>query len=309
MQFEPWMLVPIAVAAAALLAWLLSRGSEPEDDEGGVSVVGSEGDQESEGSGAGEEESGAYSGEDLETKKSRLIQDIVDSVQFIVTEKVSDTPLPGADKRPTKIPTGNLRVRPMHGFGDFPQLLPRSYGLDDDQFYGRLAQRSLLVREYYQYYGDAANALIMLVDVSGSMDEYGRASWAKELVERLLERCLGLKATLHLVTFARTVRSTHRASNPEEANALCGALDSILYPDGGTDVERALRHATELVEQEQFTEAKILLVTDGTDGVDPGYFEARLKETNCHLHTVCIAGENHSLKSISEQYDHLEMKE
>jgi uncharacterized protein with von Willebrand factor type A (vWA) domain len=245
---------------------------------------------------------------DNQRKQSELLEKIVASIQFSTTEIVSEEPIAGTEPERSSIPTSSYNVRPINSMDEFAMLLPSSQLLDDDQFYGQLAAKNLLVGEFQVYRGNAKKVLVALFDGSGSMEHHGRVQWAKSLCQRLIERCLSLNAELILIVFTREVRETHRIIDEASARKVLSRLDNILFPDGGTSIDTAIFAGCDLVEAGKFNEARALLVTDGEDDqIDVNAVKKRLTETNIALHTVCIANDRPDLSSISNRYNQLGM--
>lgn len=307
-----WLVYLAAAAAAAAIALLLAKRKADRDGSLAKSRrndTGKKGSGEDPSTGDGGFEDHERRIRDLRLRKNDLIRRLVDSIRFIETEKVSDTPTPGSEARESLFPVRDISMRPMRGIQEWRRMSPTTQLLPDDQFYAGLAVNSHLVKEYREYVGKAANALIAVVDASGSMEQFGRVEWAMSLVDQLIDRCVKIGAEMVLIVYSDSVKEVDEVTDKESADTLRRRLRKALNPVGGTDINRALSKAFRVIKEKGFTESKVLLVTDGTAGVDGETAVKRLRELNCTLHTVCIGGDLENLRKISDRYDSLEMNE
>ena len=304
-----------ALAAAAALAWRfwkkIRRNQEEEQQRqpgnfSGKHEGGNGFEEESEHSGPGQQERERRAKE-YWARKNELLQSIVRSIEFSTREVVSDIQIPGTLPRQSIVPTSNFNVRPMKGVGEFSSLLPSGHLFDDDQFYGRIAANSLLVAEYQEYYGNARRVLFAAFDGSGSMEKYGRVEWAIGLCEAIIERCVEQQAEFYLVVYSGVIKGVYRVHDRASAAALKGKLREVLHPDGGTDINLALNTIFDMIGSGKFSEARGLLVTDGTESVDEEQILHRRNSEKVFLHTVSIAGERDDLRRISNKFDQLAM--
>ncbi|NTW13606.1 MAG: VWA domain-containing protein [Candidatus Moranbacteria bacterium] len=306
-----WLVYLAAAAAAAAIGWLLAKRKAKRDGPSSEYPPNGTGENGPGGDLSGGEE-GEYRNKrsgDLRLRKNELIRRLVDSIRFVETERVSDVPIPGSEPRESMYPVRDISMRPMRGIQEWRRMSPTAQLLPDEQFYAGLAVNSHLVKEYRQYVGKAANALIAVVDASGSMEEFGRVEWAISLVDQLIGRCVKIGAEMILIVYTDTIREVSEVTDQQSADKLRGRLARALHPLGGTDINHALAEAFRIAEEKGFGESKILLVTDGTAGVNGKMVSGRLKELNCTLHTVCIGGDLEDLRKLSSQYDSLEMNE
>ncbi|MCK4826000.1 hypothetical protein KA005_60185, partial [bacterium] len=92
-----------------------------------------------------------------------------------------------------------------------------------------------------------------------------------------------------------------------EQNVISKVIDIAEYwLSGGTDFEKPLSAALELIEKTEFTQADIVFVTDGYCGVSEEWlkdFLARKKEKEARIHTVLvdISDSNETVDSFSDQ--------
>lgn len=296
------MLIPlIAAGTIALATWLLyqllKKNKKSSERKGFMSS----------GAKAKDNESGRGNYEDEQSRRKALIDVIVKSVEFAAKEMVTNKRMKGLRSRKSLVPNSNYNVRPIGNLNEFVSLLPQGHLMDDDHFYAKLASKKLMVGEFVEYYGKAKNTLIAALDASGSMEHYRRYEWAVGLVDRLIQRSIDLDAEIFLVVFTDYIRNVYHAHDKKTAEELRKNLPKILVPNGGTNINLALSKVFEIVAEGNFTEARVLLVTDGTEGVDEKMIAKEIEENNIFLHTVCIAGERKDLKKISNKYDRLGM--
>lgn len=296
----PLLLAGLAMAALGLfLYWKLTKG---EGENSSSSFFGS-GDSES----GSDQSQNQNKLREERSRRNNLIDRLVDSIKFASREMVTQNQVQGSRPRKSIVPTGNYNVRPLRGVAEFASLLPSSHMLDDNHFYAQLATNKLMVGEFIEYHGKAHNTLVVAVDGSGSMENSGRVQWSMGLVERLIDRCIEIGAEMFFVVFSDYIRGSYHVFDKKSAEEIRGRLGSVLSPRGGTDINITLKKIFEIVDEGKFAEARILLVTDGTEGVDEENILKELSKRKIFLHTVCIAGEREDLKRISSEYDRLGM--
>ena len=126
----------------------------------------------------------------------------------------------------------------------------------------------------------------------------------------MVDRCILENADYVLVLFDYSVEPDRQyiAHGNDELKKLRGRLSRIIYGNGGTDIDNALQEAIKFLDEGDFDDKRIILVTDGDDCVNID-LRSDLDEQKVNLHTVCIANENYDLRSISDRYDVLKEKE
>ena len=138
-----------------------------------------------------------------------------------------------------------------------------------------------------------------------SMQEHNRIRWAIRLNERLIDRCSKEDAAYVLLPFSGAPESPRTARNEPERGELRRGLTRVLgLSPTGTNIDAALAAALSHLEEQEYDEIRILLVTDGTEGVS-GLTVERLKKSGAFLHTVVINPQHDMLQSISNRYDEL----
>lgn len=240
-------------------------------------------------------------------RRNELLERVVHAVDFSTRELVTDTPQSGTQPRTSLTPTSYYNVRPIQSLSEIRSILPSGYILDDDQFYPKVINHQILVGEFQEFFGKAKKALVAMIDCSGSMREHGRSEWAFGLCDSLIDKCIRVQAEMILITFYDKIRGSYHVHNMETADKIRSQLSQILHPDGDTSIDLALETGLEVIKKEKFSEARMLLVTDGTQTVDVAEYGPRLRKGKIHLHTVCIAGDLKELEEISNRYDLLVM--
>ena len=89
-------------------------------------------------------------------------------------------------------------------------------------------------------------------------------------------------------------------------------IDSNLQAGGGTNINNAIMYEFERIESENKEldveqSAQIVLITDGTEGVDVDVIGQKLKENKVTLHTVILGTSNKQLKSVSSRFHFLDV--
>lgn len=243
-----------------------------------------------------------------------LIQKIVNSVRFASAHAVIRQEVVGHREEPSMTPADDVRVRQMRGIGELPRVLPQTHGLDDEVYYGMVARSQLPVTEHIKrvgivedIIGEATNVLLVMVDVSGSMEfdddtDNPRIRWAIKLCEKLVDRCLKEKAVYILSAFGTQIYRKIKANGPEELNLLRDQVRYFLHVGGGTAIHNSVLEGIDLLKEEGFTEARILLVTDGDDEIDMHELRSNLDEASVTLDTVCVGNSRPDLAAISGNY-------
>ncbi len=256
--------------------------------------------EEGQSDGAGDEPPEDFSRSEPIEGGEELISKVVAAVKFAMFRRVV------VEENPSEVPTDQVNIRPMNGISELDSVIPSVQGYEDDVFFGLAAARQLPVMEFIEQVEreeKIRKALLVLQDCSGSMEQENRIKWAIRLNERLVRKCRDEQAEFVLIPFADSPQAAHHARTSEECDRLQPSIRNILYSDGGTDLDRALGAGMDLIEREKFGEARILLVTDGTQEINVSATKERLRRLNVWLHTVCIAGDNLSLRGVSNQFD------
>jgi len=299
----PLILAGLAMGAAAYFAYKLLQSMRS----GGLNLSG--------GNQAGDEPgSDRTKGFDSIKNRDDLINKVVNSVVFATKQMVVGQKKVGEERLESEIPADDMEIRKMRGISEISKVVPQANAYNDDLYYGLAATNQLMVTQHIETkdltepeYGKARNILLVLQDISGSMDEYDRIPWSIRLNEKLIERCQKEEAEYALICFDGNPREPHLAKNKLELESLKSQLVYIIRPAGGTSISSALRKGITVLTEEQFAEKQIILVTDGQDGVSFS-LKQEIKTAGASLHAICIAGDNPDLRAISDKYDILEQQ-
>jgi len=244
--------------------------------------------------------------------KDQALEDLVRATTFTSRQMIVGEKIVGIEEVPSQIPADDIMIRPMNGMGELPRVLPKAQMLPDDMFYAQAAAGQLPVTEHIEHvsltepvWGKSRKVLIVVQDISMSMQEHNRIRWAIRLNERLIDRCSKEDAAYVLLPFSGAPESPRTARNEPERGELRRGLTRVLgLSPTGTNIDAALAAALSHLEEQEYDEIRILLVTDGTEGVS-GLTVERLKKSGAFLHTVVINPQHDMLQSISNRYDEL----
>ena len=127
--------------------------------------------------------------------------------------------------------------------------------------------------------GRALN-LVLLLDTSGSMERADRVAIIREAL-RVLASQLQPQDTVSVVTFARTARLWADGVSGDKAGATLDQVGGIT-PDGGTNLEEAMRLAYETAHRHYLAQGvnRVVLLTDGAanlGNVDPNVLKQKVE--------------------------------
>jgi Mg-chelatase subunit ChlD len=127
--------------------------------------------------------------------------------------------------------------------------------------------------------GRALN-LVLLLDTSGSMERADRVAIIREAL-RVLAAQLQPQDTVSVVTFARTARLWADGVSGDQAGATLDQVGGIT-PDGGTNLEEAMRLAYETAHRHYLAQGvnRVVLLTDGAanlGNVDPNVLKQKVE--------------------------------
>lgn len=261
-------------------------------------------------------------------KQYEPIADLWDKVKAIVSaiefseRKITLRTKIGEEVRQTNIPTGDSEITTMKDLGQIPKVLISQMASDDDIFYPHLVNNQLLIQqpiEYVDEYDERTlkrqKSLRVLQDVSGSTRR-DRIAWSRLLDVLLVEKAKRARAEFALTTFTEGPQYSTSASlnEPESFKKLLDFIEFRIRADGGTDINSTIQAELSKIEQENREletdqDARIVLVTDGTQGVDTGRINKRLKELGATLYTVVLGVDHDQLRSISKRYFFIPIRE
>lgn len=293
-----------AAAAAAAMMWLLSR-SRHKQQQNQPPLPSGKTEEDPQETPADKQKRIQH-----EARKSQLIEDIAARIKFSTAPVVLSQVKVGEELVPSPFPADDIGVRRIGNFAELPRMLPGFQVAEDDVFYGQLASGQVLVTEHLvradiidDVVGRPVNMLVVLQDVSGSMEEFGRIGWALSLNRKLISRARLGDAVFWLRSFSDSLGPWQRASTSEAYVKLEKMLSEYLSVGGGTALDNALRSALEAMAGDEITCRKLVLITDGTQNVDVQHAKKKLSELQIELHIVCIGKDNQSLRSIAHHYD------
>ena len=242
--------------------------------------------------------------------RDQLLEDIVKATTFTSRMMQVGERIVGTQEVPSDIPADDIAVRSMRGMGELPRVLAKVQMLPDDMFYAQAAAGQLPVLEHIEQvsltepiYDKCRKVLLVVQDVSLSMQEHNRIQWAIRLNQRLIDRCGQEDAAYVLLPFSGTPDNPYTARNEPERKDLLGSLTRVLgLSPTGTNIDAALDEALSHLEQQKYNEIRILLVTDGTEGISD-MTVGRFQSSGAFLHTVAINPQGDMLRHVSQRYD------
>jgi hypothetical protein len=243
-----------------------------------------------------------------EPRQHKVLQEIAEKIQFSTALLVSSVKT-GDRLVSVGYPADEIAVRPMSSIADLKRALPGTMVLDDASYYAQVAKNDIPVVEYLERhdiieerYGEPNNGLVYVQDVSPSMQEYQRMRWALMLIDLVIARAQRGKAKMFFIPFGGVIGTVLSARTPEEFEELKEGVHNMSYISA-TNISLGLERAMDILEAEEFTSRKILLVTDGTEGINASATAYRLASLGVQLHTVCIGKDHDGLRQISHNYD------
>lgn len=242
------------------------------------------------------------------------IEKVVNKISFSkVKEKVKQKKI-GTKQVETKFPTEEITIRPLQGLQEIPSVLISQHAYDDDLFFSKLASQQLLTKQYTIDEDVFESNIIkpiklvkILLDVSGSMFEnenHHRIAWAFKCIKAILQKCKKEKVVTHIIVFSDTIKQEIIVLESEkEYDALINNLKNSITLGGGTNIDLPLDVAIEGYKMlENYQDAQIVLITDGTEGINTSKTLNGLKEGKIKLFTICIDVSHPQLQSISNTY-------
>lgn len=138
----------------------------------------------------------------------------------------------------------------------------------------RLLQARALVYEMQGREPQQRGPVVVLLDESSSMREYGKDIWSKAVALALLSTATKQKRAWHLVAFNGGItREVTIPAGKATAADIQRALDHRC--SGGTDFNAPVLRAVEIIQQSPtMKQADVVMITDGEDSVTPPTIEA-----------------------------------
>jgi uncharacterized protein with von Willebrand factor type A (vWA) domain len=175
----------------------------------------------------------------------------------------------------------------------------------------RLADHSALVFEYEDDDERSSGAIVMLRDASGSMSG-GRDAWAGGLCGAVIELGRSQGRPVHIIVFSSTREMVEWTFDPHAPRDPMKFLDAISFSfHGGTDFERPLGRAREIVEADYSgrgsMKADIIMLTDGyahtSEDFNAGWAEFRTR-LGVKAFAVDLSGSQRRPPTFDVLFDH-----
>jgi hypothetical protein len=218
-------------------------------------------------------------------KKALKIQEILKKLML----KYKGASEVATNKIETIEPSSDLEPVYISSLSEIPSIFVSQYALPDDLFYYKAATKQLQKPQWYEYQKQPKK-YVMLLDISGSMDECEKYIYATASAIALIKNAQrsGVNKAI-IVPFDSDVHEPIEG----DAEQCIQQLMNLPFSGGGTNIDRALEYADSLNADE------IILITDGEDSV---YYKPNTK-----LYTVfCLPGGNYKLEEISYDYEEVD---
>ncbi|MBE0525096.1 MAG: VWA domain-containing protein [Methanosarcinales archaeon] len=212
----------------------------------------------------------------------------------------------------TKINHGLDEVHDMETGSDLEKVLPSElvnlrHPLLKKQFQRKFTEGQLLQYQLRGREKAGKGPIVCCVDSSGSMGGDNEL-WAKAVALALLEIAQMQKRAFAVIFFGSEsdpleIIEVHKG----EQNIIDKVIQIAEYfLNGGTDFEKPLNAAIELIEKTEFKKADIVFVTDGHCGVSDEWLQEFVrrkaeKETRIHSVLVEMVQSNETVDSFSDQ--------
>jgi len=187
------------------------------------------------------------------------------------------------------------------------ELLKLNHPQLEQDFKRRYIEKQLLQYQLRGKENIGRGPMICCVDSSGSMDGDSEM-WAKAVTLALLEIAQMQKRAFAVIFFGAEDDPLETIEIKKgEQNVISKVIQIAEYfLSGGTDFEKPLDAAIDLIEREEFNKADIVFVTDGYCGVSDEWLENFLtrkaaKEVRIHSVLVDMSDSNEVVDSFSDQ--------
>jgi len=205
-------------------------------------------------------------------------------------------------------PDNEMTIKNIDRYQELLKTIPTQYAFDDDIFMQKLLKKELLVRDY-QSRRLKKQALYLLIDVSGSMDDNGKQKsiYASGVALAFVRQAISEGSVYFLRFFDGTPHKLHRITTKKDAEKMAEILVKKPYSGGGTRIDSAIKQAIEDITKDpvKFEKAEIMIITDGYDTVNTSKQELK----KIKVHSTIIDGENAGLEAISKTYTKLKSSE
>jgi len=154
-------------------------------------------------------------------------------------------------------------------------------------FMYKLATKQLMVKRPDQ---SSKQSLVLLIDVSGSMNTYQKLEWVKAIILNRLDAVIKQKAELFIVFFERVAfidqsskshysyKKVRHIKTKKEAIEMCLLNWMPSFNGGGTNIQKAIEQVCECIDNGKIghysfggTKPQIVVMNDGQDRIDPSF--------------------------------------
>jgi uncharacterized protein with von Willebrand factor type A (vWA) domain len=211
-------------------------------------------------------------------------------------------------KRATKTEYARSEVVGVEPTNEVSRLLGSELALLDDEVMGddvliRLTERRALGYKMAGREKSAKGPIVVCIDQSGSMNDFGRDEWAKAIALAILDTARAEKRAFGIILYNYGVAVARLFPKPEEVapSELLDILSSV--PDGGTNYRPAIEQALTWIETSgTFKRADVIHITDGAASFD-GAVEAKARAEKCgaHIFGIAIGFESPALQAWSHE--------
>lgn len=205
-----------------------------------------------------------------------------------------------------KVKRGATEIYDVRTGDDVQRLLPIELAkLNIEElkmdFHKRYVEKQLMQYELRNRESKGKGDFVACVDVSGSM-KGTREIWAKAVALACMEIAIKRKSRLAIVFFSVDVKKVMVFEKPPTLEEIIEVAET--FSGGGTDFEKPLTKAVEILESGKFKRADILFITDGectvSDKFAKEFYDFR-KKNEVKVVSVLIGVEAKTLKKVSDR--------
>jgi len=202
-------------------------------------------------------------------------------------------------------PEDEITVKNIDNPLELLKLIPTQYAYDDDIFMQKLVKKELLVKDYKSR-RLKRQALYLLIDISGSMNETKNV-YACGVALAFVRQAVDEGSTYFLRFFDDNPHQLFTIKTKQEAEKMIDILIRQPFSGSGTSIQSAIKKAVEDITNspENFEKSEIMIISDGEDHVRLDKEELK----NVKVHSTIINGRNNELKNISETYIELNSRD
>lgn len=242
----------------------------------------------------------------------RVLQNFIEQIHFSNVRSFVKSVKVGEKEVETKEITDNINIRPIQSISEVSKILPNQYAFDDDLFYGKLVSNGLLSKHYItgediieSKIEKMKKKVVSLADFSGSMHGCIRIIYCIELLKRIAKKTSSNSAELTVFPFHSSVQESLIINNYDSRTE--NEINRLSRYSGGTDLSVAIAAGLEVFENSHdYQDAQLIVITDGTEGVNSQEILKKIKLLNVKLLTICIGVNHEQLRNISHKYYFIE---